>query len=136
MTEQPGVTRRDIFRLPGHSRNQMAARTFANGDIVAVFNEERFPNHHDSGQTRLVGSCVGGVTWDAANGFVIREGAAATANRAADAGPAASTTSIRAWSSTSAIRQSCGQNRDCRLRHEWSETEPTPQIVRCARFTV
>ena len=63
MTERPGVTHHDIFRHPEHCVNQIAARTLANGDIVAVFNEERFPYHHDSGQTLLVRSGDGGVTW-------------------------------------------------------------------------
>lgn len=43
--------------------NQIAARRVASGEIVAVFNEERFPFHHDSGQTLLVRSADGGITW-------------------------------------------------------------------------
>ena len=52
-----------IFRHPEHCVNQVATRTLANGDLVCVFNEERFPYHHDSGQTLLVRSQDGGVTW-------------------------------------------------------------------------
>ena len=52
-----------IFRHPEHCVNQVATRTLANGDLVCVFNEERFPYHHDSGQTLLVRSRDGGVTW-------------------------------------------------------------------------
>jgi sialidase-1 len=46
--------------------NQIATRVLANGEIVAVFNEERFPYHHDSGQTLLIRSRDGGVSWDPA----------------------------------------------------------------------
>ena len=52
-----------IFRHPEHCVNQAAVRTLANGELVCVFNEERFPYHHDSGQTLLVRSRDGGVTW-------------------------------------------------------------------------
>ena len=45
-----------IFKHPEHCVNQIATRTLRNGDLVAVFNEERFPYHHDSGQTLLVRS--------------------------------------------------------------------------------
>ncbi len=47
--------------------NQIAARTLANGDIAAVFNEERYPFHHDSGQTLFTRSSDGGVTWSEAS---------------------------------------------------------------------
>ena len=52
-----------IFRHTEHCVNQIAARTLANGDILAVFNEERYPFHHDSGQTLITRSKDGGVTW-------------------------------------------------------------------------
>ena len=48
-----------------HCLNQIAARTLKNGDILAVFNEERFPIHHDTGQTRITRSRDGGKTWEA-----------------------------------------------------------------------
>lgn len=51
------------FKHPEHCVNQIAMRVLGNGDIVAVFNEERFPFHHDSGQTLLVRSKDGGKTW-------------------------------------------------------------------------
>jgi hypothetical protein len=57
------VSHHDIFRHPEHCVNQIAARRVASGEIVAVFNEERFPFHHDSGQTLLVRSADGGITW-------------------------------------------------------------------------
>ena len=52
-----------IFSHPEHCVNQISARTLANGDIVAVFNEERYPFHHDSGQTLFTRSADGGKTW-------------------------------------------------------------------------
>src|SRR6266849_1933164 len=57
------VTHHDIFRHPEHCVNQIAMRRVASGEIVAVFNEERFPFHHDSGQTLLTRSADGGLTW-------------------------------------------------------------------------
>ena len=53
----------DICRHTEHCMNQIAARTLSNGDIAAVFNEERYPFHHDSGQTLFTRSSDGGVTW-------------------------------------------------------------------------
>lgn len=63
MTQIRDVTHHDIFRHPGHCVNQVATRLLASGEIVAVFNEERFPFHHDSGQTLLTKSGDGGLTW-------------------------------------------------------------------------
>ena len=63
MTEIAGASHHDICRHPEHCVNQICARTLSNGDILAVFNEERFPYHHDSGQTLIVRSVDGGVTW-------------------------------------------------------------------------
>lgn len=63
MNEIHDISHHDIFRHPEHCVNQVCARTLANGDIVAVFNEERFPFHHDSGQTLIARSSDGGVTW-------------------------------------------------------------------------
>jgi hypothetical protein len=57
------VTHHDIFRHDAHCINQIATRVLKNGDLVAVFNEERFPIHHDSGQTLLARSRDGGVSW-------------------------------------------------------------------------
>jgi sialidase-1 len=57
------VSHHTIFKHPAHCVNQIAARVVAGGDIVAVFNEERFPYHHDSGQTLLVRSKDGGKSW-------------------------------------------------------------------------
>ncbi len=57
------LTYHDIFRHPEHCVNQIAQRTLKNGDVLAVFNEERFPFHHDSGQTLMTRSQDGGLTW-------------------------------------------------------------------------
>ena len=46
-----------------HCLNQISTRVLTTGEIVAVYNEERFPFHHDSGQTVMVKSSDGGVTW-------------------------------------------------------------------------
>src|SRR5437667_10398264 len=54
-----------IFKHKEHCVNQIAMRVLKNGDLIAVFNEERFPFHHDSGQTLLTRSADGGVTWSA-----------------------------------------------------------------------
>ncbi|HLZ84140.1 MAG TPA: sialidase family protein [Caulobacteraceae bacterium] len=59
------VTHHDIFRHPEHCINQIATRVLSDGTLVAVFNEERFPIHHDSGQTLLSQSTDGGLTWSA-----------------------------------------------------------------------
>ena len=45
--------------------NQIATRAVASGEVVAVFNEERYPYHHDSGQTLLTRSSDGGLNWSA-----------------------------------------------------------------------
>jgi hypothetical protein len=57
------VTHHDIFRHGEHCINQIATRVMRDGTLVAVFNEERFPIHHDSGQTLIAQSSDGGVTW-------------------------------------------------------------------------
>ena len=57
------ITHHTIFKHPEHCVNQIATRTLRNGDILAVFNEERFPYHHDSGQTLMTRSKDGGITW-------------------------------------------------------------------------
>ena len=63
MTKMTDVTHHDIFRHKEHCINQIATRLVKSGEIIAVYNEERFPYHHDSGQTLLARSADGGVTW-------------------------------------------------------------------------
>lgn len=46
-----------------HAYNQVNVRLLSNGDLVAVYNEERFHFHHDTGQTVLIRSRDGGETW-------------------------------------------------------------------------
>ncbi|MEP6659859.1 MAG: sialidase family protein [Acidimicrobiales bacterium] len=46
-----------------HCFNQASVRVLHNGDVVAVYNEERFPIHHDSGQTIFLRSSDGGESW-------------------------------------------------------------------------
>ena len=48
-----------------HAYNQVNVRRIASGRLAAVFNEERFPFHHDSGQTVLITSDDDGATWTA-----------------------------------------------------------------------
>ena len=63
MTTIKDVEHFTIFRDKAHCVNQIATRLLKNGDILAVFNEERFPFHHDSGQTLMTRSSDGGKTW-------------------------------------------------------------------------
>jgi sialidase-1 len=63
MTRITEVSHETILVHPEHCINQIAMRRVANGEIIAVFNEERFPFHHDSGQTLLLRSRDGGTTW-------------------------------------------------------------------------
>jgi hypothetical protein len=65
MTLITDVTHHDIFRHPEHCINQIGTRLVKSGEIIAVYNEERFPYHHDSGQTLLGRSADGGITWSA-----------------------------------------------------------------------
>jgi len=58
------VTHHVIYKHPSHCVNQTVIKRLQNGDLMAVFNEERFPYHHDSGQTLLIRSRDGGKTWD------------------------------------------------------------------------
>lgn len=59
------VSHHGVFRHPERCVNQVATRLVASGEVIAVFNEERFPFHHDSGQTLLARSGDGGLTWSA-----------------------------------------------------------------------
>ena len=63
MTVMNDVEHFTIFKDQEHCVNQIATRLLKNGDILAVFNEERFPFHHDSGQTLMTRSKDGGKTW-------------------------------------------------------------------------
>jgi len=53
----------DIDTSREHAYNQVNVRRLRSGDLVAVYNEERFPYHHDSGQTVMLRSHDDGQTW-------------------------------------------------------------------------
>jgi sialidase-1 len=57
------VTHHIIHKERERCVNQVATRVLSNGDLVAVFNEERYPFHHDSGRTVFKRSRDGGITW-------------------------------------------------------------------------
>jgi len=59
------VEHRLVARDPNHAHcfNQITARQLTNGEVFAVFNEERFPYHSDTGRTVSIRSKDGGVTW-------------------------------------------------------------------------
>lgn len=59
------ITHHVMVRDPEHCVNQTMTRVLRNGDLVAVYNEERYPYHHDSGRTMIVRSKDGGETWSA-----------------------------------------------------------------------
>lgn len=63
MTTISDIEHITIAKSDVHCLNQIAARKLKNGDILAVFNEERFPIHHDTGQTVITRSKDGGKTW-------------------------------------------------------------------------
>lgn len=65
------VSHHTIWHDSKLSNNQICTRLLRNGDILAVFNEERFPFHHDSGQTVMMRSHDGGRTWDPASRKVV-----------------------------------------------------------------
>lgn len=57
------LTHHTMVRDSEHCVNQTMTRALKNGDLVAVYNEERYPYHHDSGRTMMTRSKDGGVTW-------------------------------------------------------------------------
>jgi len=54
-----------------HAVNQVNVKQLKNGDVVMVFNEERGPIHADTGQTCLIRSKDGGMTWDPSTKVVV-----------------------------------------------------------------
>ena len=72
MRKPTNFTHHTIFKHPEHCVNQIAMRVLKNGDLLAVFNEERFPFHHDSGQTLMTRSKDGGKTWSDADASCCR----------------------------------------------------------------
>jgi sialidase-1 len=53
----------DIDATRQHAYNQVHVRRLRSGRLVAVYNEERFRFHHDSGQTVMIVSDDDGATW-------------------------------------------------------------------------
>jgi sialidase-1 len=80
MPKLTDVTHHTIQEHPEHCLNQIATRLVANGEIVAVFNEERFPYHHDSGQTLLMRSPDGGRSWPESSLAIVLPWSATTGN--------------------------------------------------------
>lgn len=63
-----------------HCYNQVNLRLLKNGEIIAIYNEERFPYHHDTGQTVIIRSRDGGQTWDPSTRQVVLPYTATVAN--------------------------------------------------------
>ena len=63
MFQPKNITHHTMLKHPEHCVNQVAMRLLQNGELAAVINEERYPFHHDSGQTLIVRSKDGGKTW-------------------------------------------------------------------------
>lgn len=66
MTTIKNVSHVTIYKDPEgkHCENQVVVKQLKNGEVMAVFNEERFPYHHDTGQTVFLRSFDNGRTWD------------------------------------------------------------------------
>lgn len=71
MTTISDVEHSTIWHDPNRSNNQICTRLLSDGTIAGVFNMERYPYHHDSGQTVLIRSQDGGRTWDRDNHVVV-----------------------------------------------------------------
>jgi len=82
MTKIKNVSHHVIYKDPTmqHCENQVVVKQLSDGQVMAVFNEERFPFHHDTGQTVLVRSFDGGVTWDPATRQVVKPYTSTTGN--------------------------------------------------------
>jgi hypothetical protein len=57
------ITHHVMVKNPEHCVNQCMTRVLKNGDLLAVYNEERYPFHHDSGRTMMCRSTDGGKSW-------------------------------------------------------------------------
>lgn len=81
MTQIKNVSHHVIYKDPEmkHCENQVVVKQLSNGEVMAVFNEERFPYHHDTGQTVLIRS-KDGVHWDPADKQVIVPWTSTTGN--------------------------------------------------------
>ncbi|MFZ5808019.1 MAG: sialidase family protein [Chloroflexota bacterium] len=63
-----------------HCVNQPVIKQLQSGELAVVFSEERFPYHHDTGQTVMMRSKDGGETWDLSTRKVVVPWTAATGN--------------------------------------------------------
>jgi len=63
MSSIKNITHHVMVKHPVHCVNQVMTRVLRSGEMVAVFNEERYPFHHDSGRTMMTRSQDGGRTW-------------------------------------------------------------------------
>ena len=54
-----------------HCLNQVNIRKLRSGQLAAIYNEERFPFHHDTGQSVIVRSNDGGRSWHYADRQVV-----------------------------------------------------------------
>jgi len=54
-----------------HACNQTSLITLQDGEVLMGFNEERYPIHADSGQSCVIRSKDGGITWDASTKQVV-----------------------------------------------------------------
>ena len=63
MIQPKHIAHHTMLKHPEHCVNQVAMRLLRNGELAAVINEERYPFHHDSGQTLIIRSKDGGKTW-------------------------------------------------------------------------
>lgn len=82
MTMIKNISHHTIYKDPTmqHCENQVVVKQLSDGQVIAVFNEERFPFHHDTGQTALVRSFDDGKTWDPASKQVVQPWTSTTGN--------------------------------------------------------
>ena len=63
MTKITDISHHTMVQYKDTCANQTQVRKLKNGDLLAVFNQERYPFHHDTGQTVMTRSKDGGITW-------------------------------------------------------------------------
>lgn len=71
MTRMTDVSRAIVYKAPDHFCNQALVVQLRNGEVVAIFNEERGLAHMDNGYTSIVRSSDEGRTWDPATREVV-----------------------------------------------------------------
>ena len=63
MTKITDISHHTMVQYKDTCANQTQVRKLKNGDLLAVFNQERYTFHHDTGQTVMTRSKDGGITW-------------------------------------------------------------------------